>query len=149
MERVNRTLQRRGVEGLFCTLSYARFDFEQGQLQLSNSGMPYPLLYEAKTGQCAPLQVAGLPLGAFPGSSYDELSVAVAPGDVLVFHSDGVTEAYNGRENYGMARLIEQVREKAQAPAPRLGEALLSDLHDFMAGTVPEDDVTLLVVKLR
>lgn len=149
MERVNRTLQRRGVEGLFCTLSYARFDFAEGQLQLSNSGMPYPLHYEAKTGLCAPLQVAGLPLGAFPGSSYDELSVAVAPGDVLVFHSDGVTEAYNGRENYGMARLIEQVRAQAQAPAPRLGEALLSDLHGFMAGAVPEDDVTLLVVKLR
>jgi sigma-B regulation protein RsbU (phosphoserine phosphatase) len=48
MTRVNRTLRRRGVEGLFCTLAYALFDFEEGTVTLANSGLPYPLHYRAE-----------------------------------------------------------------------------------------------------
>jgi len=149
LERVNRTLNRRGVEGLFCTLSYALFDFERGHLQIGNSGLPYPLLYRSREGRCAPLKVAGLPLGAFEDSTYDELTVEVGQGDVLVLHSDGLSEAYNGRESYGTARLLEQVSRGAQGTASQLAEAVLLDLDAFMAGALPTDDVTLVVVKLQ
>ena len=149
MARANRTLNRRGVEGLFCTLAYARFDFAKGELRLSNSGLPYPLHYRAADGRCAPVELAGLPLGAFETASYDELALGVAPGDVLLFHSDGLSEAYDGRESYGVARMTECLRQAAGQPAEEIAARLLADLDAFLDGADPGDDVTLVVVKVR
>ena len=80
MERVNRTLRRRGIEGLFCTLAYALFDFQERSLRLANSGLPHPFHYRAATGRAQPLDVSGLPLGTFDGVSYDELKAELGGG---------------------------------------------------------------------
>ena len=48
LERVNGTLRHRGIEGLFCTLAYALFDFPGRTLRVANSGLPYPLHYRAE-----------------------------------------------------------------------------------------------------
>jgi sigma-B regulation protein RsbU (phosphoserine phosphatase) len=144
----NRTLRKRGVEGFYCTLAYAEFDFSARQLRLVNSGLPYPLHYRTGRGRCELLAVAGLPLGTFDESSYDELKVSLAPGDVLVFFSDGVTEAWNGTEEYDVARLAREVEKHAGLPAPRIGERVLEDLNRFVGEAPPPDDVTLVVVKV-
>jgi sigma-B regulation protein RsbU (phosphoserine phosphatase) len=149
MARANRTLNRRGVEGLFCTLAYARFDFARGELCLSSSGLPYPLHYLARDGSCAPVEVAGLPLGAFPEASYDELALPIAGGDVLLFHSDGLSEAYNGREGFGLGRMLESLQASAGEPAEEIAARMLSALDAFLGGADPGDDVTLVVVKVR
>lgn len=148
MQRVNRTLRRRGVEGLFCTLGYAVFDFKDGTVRLANSGLPYPLHLRAATGRCVPLEVGGLPLGAFDGATYEEAAVDLAPGDVFVFHTDGLTEARRATEEYGAARLTRQVEAHAALAAPDLGERILEDLEAFLGGDPPGDDVTLIVVKV-
>jgi phosphoserine phosphatase RsbU/P len=148
MQRVNRTLRRRGVEGLFCTLGYAVFDFKDKTVRFSNSGLPYPLHFRAASGRCVPLEVAGLPLGAFDGATYDEASLDLAPGDVFVFHTDGLTDARNRTEEYGSARLLAQVEAHAALSAPGLGEKILGDLEAYLGGEVPADDVTLIVVKV-
>ena len=98
MERVNRTLRRKGIEGLFGTLAYALFDFQDRSLRLANSGLPHPLHYRAALGRAVPLEVSGLPLGTFDGVVYDELRAALEPGDAFVFYSDGVIEARSGKE---------------------------------------------------
>ena len=148
MQRVNRTLRRRGVEGLFCTLGYAVFDFKDKTVRVSNSGLPYPLHFRAASGRCVPLEVAGLPLGAFDGATYDEASLDLAPGDVFVFHTDGLTDARNQTEEYGAARLVAQVEAHAELSAPGLGEKILEDLEAYLGDEVPADDVTLIVVKV-
>ncbi len=148
LQRVNRTLRRRGIEGLFCTLGYALFDFQDETVRVANSGLPYPLHFRAASGLCAPLELGGLPLGAFDGSSYEEAVVSLAPGDVFVFHTDGLTEARHAGEDYGAARLIRQVEAQAALGAPELGEKILEDLEAFLGGDAPADDVTLIVVKV-
>jgi sigma-B regulation protein RsbU (phosphoserine phosphatase) len=145
--RVNRTLRRRGVEGLFCTLVYARFDFKEKRLRIAGSGLPYPLHYRAASGECEVLKAAGLPLGVFDEAEYEELSVPLASGDVLVFHTDGVTEAHNGREAYGFARLKRLVEERAVS-AQDLGDRVIQDLDRFMGDAEWTDDVTLIVVRI-
>ena len=90
LARVNRTLRRRGIEGFYCTLAYALFDFRERSLRVANSGLPHPFHYKALTGKAEPLPVSGLPLGTFDGSGYDELSVELSAGDAVVFYSDGV-----------------------------------------------------------
>jgi len=149
LARVNRTLRRRGVEALFCTLVYALFDFDAMSLTAAGSGLPYPLHYRASSGRCTLLDVAGLPLGAFDESRYEECSVAIATGDIIVFHSDGVSEAYNGHENYGMQRLTRQVEAGGQLAPAELGKRLTQDLHAFMGTAENNDDVTLVVVRVE
>jgi sigma-B regulation protein RsbU (phosphoserine phosphatase) len=146
LERVNRTLRRRGVEGIFCTLTYALFDFSARTLRLSNSGVPYPLRYRATTRKCEPIRVAGLPLGAFEDARYDEVKVDLEPGDVFVFHTDGVSEAWNGHEAYGVDRLTRTV--EAHAGESGLGEKIMKDVEGFMGDADPSDDVTLVVVRV-
>jgi phosphoserine phosphatase RsbU/P len=148
MERVNRTLRRRGIEGLFCTLAYALFDFQERSLRLANSGLPHPLHYRAALGRVVSLDVSGLPLGTFDGSSYEELRTSLEPGDALVFYSDGVIEARRGAEEYGVERLSQGLAACASLPAPGIGGRLAADLEAFLGSESPHDDVTIIVVKI-
>jgi len=148
MTRVNRTLRRRGVEGLFCTLTYAMFDFETRVLRVANSGLPYPVVYRARTGRSELIDLGGLPLGIFDNSNYEERSLELAAGDVFVFATDGLMEAYNGRDEYGSARLRQRLEEHAGLSAGGIGERILADVDRFMGGVVPGDDLTLIVVKI-
>jgi sigma-B regulation protein RsbU (phosphoserine phosphatase) len=148
MARVNRTLRRRGVEGLLCNLVYARFDLRARTVSLASSGLPHPLQYSAATGRCAPVEIAGLPLGAFDGSSYEERTLALESGDVFVFYTDGISDAARGAEDYGMDRLRGLVEAHASLPATGLGDRILDDLDTFLQGSDHADDVTVVVVKI-
>jgi phosphoserine phosphatase RsbU/P len=148
MARVNRTLRRRGVEGLFCTLGYALFDFGARTVRIANSGLPYPLRFRAQRGSCEPLEVGGLPLGAFDDASYEELALDLSPGDVFVFHTDGVGDARSGNEEYGTGRLAEVVKRYAALSAPNLGDRIVADVEEFMGDADRADDITLIVVKV-
>jgi sigma-B regulation protein RsbU (phosphoserine phosphatase) len=148
LSRVNGTLRRRGIEGLFCTLAYALFDFRAGTVRVANSGLPYPLHYRAAEARAEPLRVSGLPLGTFDNVDYDEISVELGPGDALVFFTDGVTEALRDHEEYGVARLRKRLETHGSLPARRLGGALMGDLDRFMEGNPTADDITLIVVKI-
>jgi serine phosphatase RsbU (regulator of sigma subunit) len=148
LARVNRTLHRRGVEGLYCCLTYALFDFDAGRLRVAGSGLPYPLHYRAAEGACFPIEVAGLPLGTFERSVYEALDLPLAAGDVLVFATDGVTEARREEEEYGAARLRRLLEATASLPAQAIGERVLADLDAFVGASAPPDDITLVVVKV-
>jgi sigma-B regulation protein RsbU (phosphoserine phosphatase) len=148
MQRVNRTLRRKGIEGLFCTLAYALFDFPDRTLRLANSGLPYPVHYQAAARRAIPLQVSGLPLGTFDGVTYDEVTVPLGAGDLVVFYTDGLVEARRGREEYGADRLLRGLEAHAALAAAEVGERLAAELEEFLAGESPADDVTLIVVKV-
>jgi sigma-B regulation protein RsbU (phosphoserine phosphatase) len=148
MRRVNNTLRRRGIEGVYCTLTYALFDFTARLLRLANSGNPYPLLFQPSTKRCDMIEIAGLPLGTFDGSEYDEREIQLSPGDVFVFYTDGVTDALRGEEEYGVERLQRGVEEHAALSATELGERLIEDVDRFVGDMRPADDVTLVVVKV-
>ena len=148
MQRVNRTLRRRGIEGLFCTLAYALFDFQDRTLRVANSGLPHPLHYRAAERRAAPLEVSGLPLGTFDGVSYDEVTVELAKGDVVVFYTDGLVEARRGREEYGPERLLGGSRPTRSSPPPSSGSGSSPTSRASSGTKAPADDVTLIVVKV-
>ncbi|MCM2258165.1 MAG: GAF domain-containing protein [Vicinamibacteria bacterium] len=149
LQRVNRALWNRGIEGFYCTLTYAVFDFPLARLRISGSGMPHPLHYRAATAACERIEIAGLPLGTFEEASYEELGVELATGDVFVFFSDGVQEATRGdNEEYETLRLVRVVEAHAGARAPEIGAAILEDLEAFTGGAPQRDDITLVVVKI-
>jgi serine phosphatase RsbU (regulator of sigma subunit) len=87
-----------------------------------------------------------MPLGMLPGSSYEEHKVTLAPGESLLFYSDGLVEAHNSRgEMFDTPRLKSVLAEHADEAS--LIEVLLGELKRFTGeGWEQEDDVTLLTL---
>jgi PAS domain S-box-containing protein len=92
----------------------------------------------------------GFPLGLEEDISrfIGETTVPLRSGDVMVLYTDGITEAMNrAGDTYGIDRLSEAVRMSHAQPADAICKAVLSSLHEYTAGEVLLDDISLLVVK--
>jgi serine phosphatase RsbU (regulator of sigma subunit) len=80
--------------------------------------------------------------------SYDEETVGMGPGDILVIYSDGITEAVNpAEEQFGDERLAVVIRDHRQENAAGLMESIIKEVTAFAGGRAQADDMTLVVVK--
>jgi sigma-B regulation protein RsbU (phosphoserine phosphatase) len=142
---VNRLLCRNMASGRFATFCYARIDVSTGRVVYANAGHNPPLLIRSN-GSSQTLPPTGMVLGVFPENTYEQVEVAVAPGDRLVFYTDGITEARNpAGDEYGDERLLATALGVRRAPAEAMKTALLEDVNGFTGGQF-EDDATLIVV---
>src|SRR5260370_18508007 len=108
LSSVNTILHQRQLEEYYCTLCYAIFDLKRRTVTLANSGLPYPI--RASAEGVSQIELPGVPLGAFLGPTYDELTYALHTGDLFVFCSDGVSEAMNANGyEFGSAGLLRVV----------------------------------------
>ena len=144
---MNTILHERQLEEFYCTLCYALFDFKRRTLMLANSGLPYPI--RCSGDDVSQIELPGLPLGPFAGSSYEELTFDLARGDAYVFCSDGVFEANDaiGRE-FGAARLLQVVNEVRDKSAREVVDAIFAAVQQFRGDTPPNDDMTAVAVKI-
>ena len=145
----NTILHARQLEEYYCTLCYAFFDLKRRQVTIANSGLPYPIRCSGQS--MAQIEIPGVPLGSFAGSTYDEVTFDLVANDFYVFCSDGVFEAQDalGRE-FGARRLLDLVGERAVRgdTAKDLVDAIFSAVHDFRGDTVPNDDMTAVALKV-
>src|SRR6266516_4657275 len=146
LERVNEIIHQDIPPKMFVTCLYAILDPITGQLQYANAGhdLPYHRLF---TGDVAELRATGMPLGLMPGMSYEEKEAVLAPGESVLFHSDGIVEAHNSnREMYGFPRLMKLVGEYDEDSS--LKEDVLEDLAEFTGpGWEQEDDITMVTLQ--
>ena len=119
LQVMNTILHERQLEEYFCTLCYTVFDLKAHTATLSNSGLPYPI--HCTKDDCSQIELPGVPLGSFPGVTYDEVTLPLRKGDVFVFCSDGIFEAMieDGDEEFGARRLCDVVRENRDQTAER------------------------------
>src|SRR4029077_5744312 len=138
---MNTILHERQLEEYYCTLCYAVFDFKRARVLRATSALPYPIRCSGNV--VSQIELPGVPLGSFAGSAYDELSFELAPGDVYVFFSDGVSEANDalGRD-FGYARLLDVVDRTRHRPARNIVDAIFADVQEFRGDTPPNDDMT-------
>jgi sigma-B regulation protein RsbU (phosphoserine phosphatase) len=147
LSSVNTILEQRQLEEYYCTLCYAVFDLKRRTMTLANSGLPYPIRCTRET--CAQIELPGVPLGSFQGSTYDEISFALHPDDLFVLCTDGVFEAMNGAgEEFTAERLLEAVRGLRGLPAARVAEAIFEAVHAWRGDTPPNDDMTAVAVRI-
>ena len=131
------------------------FDLKRRQVVLANSGLPYPIRLR-KTDrpvdtETAPetIELAGVPLGSFPGSTYDELALDLQAGDLFVFCSDGVFEANDLLlREFGSARLMKVLEEVRDLPAKQMVDAIFAAVAEFRGEAQPNDDMTAVAVKI-
>ncbi|MDD1694265.1 MAG: PP2C family protein-serine/threonine phosphatase, partial [Methanoregula sp.] len=97
--------------GMFVTLFYGIIDNETRTLTYVNAGHNPPLVLRKKTGEIEELPLTGIAVGALDDAEYTQEEISLALGDVMVFYTDGITEAVNDREEmYDLPRLIETIR---------------------------------------
>jgi sigma-B regulation protein RsbU (phosphoserine phosphatase) len=131
----------------YVTLLVAEIDSQKRTLRYVNCGHNPALLFRAKTGSLTQLESSCPPIGLSPEEICEQAAEDLMTGDVLIFYTDGVTEAENRlEEEFGMERLSATVASGSSLSA----EDLLSNIYNAAADFCGDnfgDDVTILVVK--
>jgi sigma-B regulation protein RsbU (phosphoserine phosphatase) len=144
---INTILHQRQLEEYYCTLCYTIFDLKRRTMTMANSGLPYPIRCTAD--DCAQIELPGVPLGSFSGSTYDEVSFALQAGELYVFCTDGVFEAMNALgQEFTAGRLIDVVRRSKDLPAAKIVEAIFQAVAEWRGDAPPNDDMTAVVVRI-
>jgi phosphoserine phosphatase RsbU/P len=143
----NTILHERQLEEYYCTLCYALFDLKRRVVTLANSGLPYPIRCSGDT--VSQIELPGVPLGSFAGSTYDEISFDLTAGDLFIFCSDGVFEGNDalGRE-FGAERLLKVVAETRTKTAREIVDAIFGAVEEFRGHTPPNDDMTAVALRV-
>lgn len=145
LERANDFLETDIPANMFVTCLYAVLDPATGLLRFANAGHDLPYVRRSD-GSVIELRATGMPLGAMAGMRYDDKEATLAPGDVLLLHSDGVAEAHDpGRQMFGFPRMRELMTRHAEGQ--ELIDGLLEALHRFTGDAwEQEDDITLVTL---
>jgi sigma-B regulation protein RsbU (phosphoserine phosphatase) len=149
LDILNKRLLAARMDARFVAMQFAVYDAALRELSISNAGGTLPLLVRDR--QVTEINVAGVPLGLLPDVEYDEITIAVLPGDVILLASDGIHESTNqDQEEYGSDRLkallatVEPV-DPGYTIAQRIVKA--TDEHTGL-GLPPHDDRTLLILRV-
>ncbi len=147
LRAVNRLFQESTEPHHFATLFFCAYDPSTRALRYVNCGHNPPLLLRA-AGNYHRLEATASVMGLLPFWECADAEVILAPGDLLVMYSDGVTEAGRDHdEEFGEERLLEAMRRHRALPATQLAEALLCSVRDWLAGAPQEDDLTVVVLR--
>ncbi len=144
--QLSEIFDRDGIPNRFASLVYLEIVREQGELGLLNAGHMPPLLF--RRGEMEILRRGGPALGLLCHRDYEEQSVAMNTGDMLVVYSDGVTEARNPEgEFFGDERLQKLLSRYHELPVGDLGKLLVERVDHFCAEAPRHDDLSLLLVR--
>ncbi|MDZ7716240.1 MAG: SpoIIE family protein phosphatase [Balneolaceae bacterium] len=149
--QVNNIIHRNTPSDKFITFFWGIFDDKNNSFKYVNAGHNPPLLFRAESDEPDELNVGGLILGAMPTMNpYEEETIKLEKDDVLVFFTDGVTEAMNPEENeeYEEHRLIECINKNRKKSSEEILDAIVKDVNDY-ADNIQYDDITLIVIKVR
>ncbi len=149
LRNINQLMYRSTAIQQFASFFLARLDAERLELVFSNAGHNWPVL-QRRDGRRRLLERGGLLLGILEGVGFEEERLALEPGDLLVLYTDGVSEAANAAgDMFAEDRLYEAVAAMpAGLTAREVADRLLGTLHDFLDGTEPQDDITLVIVRV-
>jgi len=143
--RLNHGLFRRAIEARFLTTFYGILGAD-GSFTYCNAGHNAPLLVTASA--IRRLETGGVVLGLFERAAFEEETVTLMPGDLIVAFSDGVTEAMNpDGEEFTDDRLLACANAHRGGTPQEVLDALLAAVQAFCAGATQSDDVTVVTVR--
>ncbi len=146
--RINRHLYLYTTEDRYATFFFAIYDSATACLRYTNAGHPAPFCISG--GQVHRLEVGGTVVGVFDDYHYEEGTIQIEPGSLLVIFSDGLVEPENVYgEEFGSRRLAEVALRNRQASAHDLVESLLSAAEEWAGTAEQADDMTVIVARLR
>ena len=161
---MNQFVYRSTPASKYATFFYGQLDERRRRLRYVNAGHNAPYLLRAVRDSIAgsaspqppqPLQideltVGGTVVGMFPEMEYEEATVELFPGDVLLAFTDGVPEAHNPQdEEFGEERLQALLRRTAHLPAGEISARIAAEMNNWIRDAEQYDDLTFIVMKVR
>jgi sigma-B regulation protein RsbU (phosphoserine phosphatase) len=147
--QLNSRLLAARLDARFIAMQFAVYDAALRELTIANAGGTLPLLIRNR--EVTEINVAGMPLGLLPEAEYDEVTLSLLTGDVVVFASDGIHESMNKeQEEYGIDRLKELLSTVSSAdPGFKVAQRIVKATDEHTGpGRQPHDDRTLLVLRV-
>jgi serine phosphatase RsbU (regulator of sigma subunit) len=148
VRRINRQLFASSRGAKYCTFFFGAFSETDRRLEFVNAGHNSPLVLGPKGERF--LESTGVPLGLFAETTHEVRSVALEQGATLILYSDGITEARDAKRTiFGVDRLVASAKRAHALDAPAMVEAILNDVREFTGTARPEDDRTLVLLKVN
>jgi serine phosphatase RsbU (regulator of sigma subunit) len=149
LRKTNEVIQPDIRRGMFVTMFYCVLDAATHTVQSANAGHnpAYKVTLDGSVEEIAP---EGIALGLVEARQFyiEEHSMPMAPGELLVLYTDGVTEAMNAaHEEYGEERFCESLKRRRGDSIDKACAGVIDDLKAFVAGAPPHDDITLLLIR--
>jgi len=132
----------------FITLFYLQYNTHKKQLSFSNAGHPPPLLLKQEELQCTELDAEGLILGVRKNIVFEEKSLVMQSGDLVMLYTDGLTEAENpAGDFFGITPVCQILHQHANHSPQVIIEIIINELKKFCQSESFKDDVTLMIFK--
>ena len=148
LRSVNQLFYENTADSAYATLFFAEYDDRERRLRYANCGHLSGLLFRGGDA-LERLDTTGSVLGLFEDWDCSIEERRLYPGDLLVLHTDGVTESFDERdEEFGEQRLIEGLRRRRELPAKAMLESIVDDVRRF-SPREQHDDITLIVARCR
>jgi serine phosphatase RsbU (regulator of sigma subunit)/C4-dicarboxylate-specific signal transduction histidine kinase len=149
--RANNMISSENEQGMFVTILCAMLNTETGEVEIANAGHNPPLIHR---GSGAGFEFIALPesivLGPIEGARFSSLKVALKPGDVIFFYTDGVTEAMNPRsEFFSEERLKTTLSSLQDRQIVDLVSGVRDAVRNFAQGAPQSDDITMLALQYK
>ncbi len=140
--KVNKTLT-------FATVFCGYLDKENGVLDYTSAGHHPALIYDIKNKSFDLIKATSRPAGIFKDEIFSSQKIYFDSGKILIFYTDGVTEAINKKEEeFGLERLKEIIVKNKDLSARQLVEKIVKEVENFTGDVEQFDDITLIVIKL-
>ncbi len=152
LTRLNKSVYKYSRRGHFVTFLLGLIDVAPKSFTFANAGQIKPLLCRDGTVEWLNANGATFPLGMTEDATYQERSIQLTPGSILLLMTDGFTEAMNIRdEQYGSERLDQFVKQLAASTlsAGQILEAITKEVQAFVGQAEQHDDMTMVVVKVE
>ncbi|MFB3133249.1 MAG: PP2C family protein-serine/threonine phosphatase, partial [Rhodothermales bacterium] len=153
MRRLNMLFYANAPRGTFISMIYGVFDVEARTFTFARAGHNPVILKRSPSQEPDLVQPTGMAIGLVAGPTFDdtieERTLDLRIGDVLVFYTDGFSEAMNAaKDQYGDDRLARKVGDVGNRSATEILHAVAEDVHHFVGAADRHDDMTMVVVKL-
>ena len=151
VNEMNRHLLRDVLDtGRFMTLLYMTIDTDNGHVRWVRAGHDPAILYDPVQDKFEELKGVGVALGLDEKFAYEEnLKTELTSGQIIAIGTDGIWESFNrDGEMYGKERFNSIIRKNANAEANDILNAIYKDLDSFTSGLKPDDDITLVVIRI-
>lgn len=150
MQKVNRLVYEASADHRYATFFFATYDPKTRELRYVNAGHNPPLLIKAGKAEPLRLDAGGLVVGLLPQADYEEQSIVLNSGDLLLTYTDGISEAMTvDDQEWGEEQMLKAVLSSQGTSADEVMREVFRAADEFTAGAPQHDDMTLLIMKLE